>query len=310
MTVAGGPRLCSVTSLMKFYPLPEALRVIADAGYQGVELWGGLPHGYTDDFHVDGRLDQATVDRCRRLLDASGLEVVSFLPEQCFYPVNFLIDEAPPFDGAKLRERSLAYFERAIDLTAALGIPRMLVTTPFWGWARSGARFEPNAGKALPRVVESFGRLTRRAEQRGIILVLEPLTFLETTAVETLEDLAAVLDGVGSPALVAMLDTGHINVTARALGSEPIAYLQAHVDRLGPRLQHLHIDDNNGDLDAHLLPGEGNFDFTAAYAALRRAGYAGWLSAELMMFGANPVPPTPLELLRRTREHTLRAWGG
>ena len=29
-----------------------------------------------------------------------------------------------------------------------------------------------------------------------------------------------------------------------------------------------------------------------------------------MMFGANPVPPTPLELLRRTREHTLRAWGG
>ena len=50
------------------------------------------------------------------------LEVVSFLPEQCFYPVNFLINEAPPFEGAELRERSLAYFERAIDLTAALGI--------------------------------------------------------------------------------------------------------------------------------------------------------------------------------------------
>ena len=86
-----------------------------------------------------------TVDRCRKLLDASGLEVVSFLPEQCFYPVNFLIDEAPPFDGAKLRERSLAYFERAIDLTAALGIARMLVTSPFWGWARHGERFRHTA---------------------------------------------------------------------------------------------------------------------------------------------------------------------
>ena len=42
---------------------------------------------------------------------------------------------------------------------------------------------------------------------------------------------------------------------------------------------------------------------------LKRAGYAGWISAELMMFGANPVPPTPLELLRRTREHTRWAWG-
>ena len=31
-------RLCSVTSLLKFYPLPEALAVIAEAGYQGVEL--------------------------------------------------------------------------------------------------------------------------------------------------------------------------------------------------------------------------------------------------------------------------------
>jgi fructoselysine 3-epimerase len=302
-------RLCSVTSLMKFYPLPEALAVIAEAGYQGVELWGGLPHAYTDDFYEGGKLDQPTVDRCRKLLDASGLEPVSFLPEQCFYPVNFLVDDAPPFDSAKLRERSLAYFERAIDLTAALGIARMLVTTPFWGWARHGERFQYGTGKALPRVVESLGRLTRRAEQRGVTLVLEPLTFLETTAVETLDDLVAVLDGVGSASLVAMLDTGHINVTARSLGREPIEYLQAHIDRLGSRLQHLHIDDNHGDLDAHLLPGEGNFDFVAGYGALKRAGYSGWISAELMMFGANPVPPMPLELLRRTREHTRWAWG-
>src|SRR5918993_6136855 len=224
-------RLCSVTSLMKFYPLPEALAVIAEAGYQGVELWGGLPHAYTDDFYEGGKLDQPTVDRCRKLLDASGLEPVSFLPEQCFYPVNFLVDDAPPFDSAKLRERSLAYFERAIDLTAALGIARMLVTTPFWGWARHGERFQYGTGKALPRVVESFGRLTRRAEQRGVTLVLEPLTFLETTAVETLDDLAAVLDGVGSKALVAMLDTGHINVTAHSLGLDPVAYFQAHINR-------------------------------------------------------------------------------
>lgn len=151
-------RLCSVTSLMKFYPLPEALAVIAEAGYQGVELWGGLPHAYTDDFYEGSKLDQATVDRCRRLLDASGLEPVSFLPEQCFYPVNFLIDEAPPFDGAKLRERSLAYFERAIDLTAALGIARMLVTTPFWGWARDGERFRSSTSRSRSQRAGRAGR--------------------------------------------------------------------------------------------------------------------------------------------------------
>jgi sugar phosphate isomerase/epimerase len=32
----------AVTSLVKHYPLPAALRTIADAGYQGVEFGGGL----------------------------------------------------------------------------------------------------------------------------------------------------------------------------------------------------------------------------------------------------------------------------
>lgn len=302
-------KLASVTSLLKFYPLPEALRVIAEAGYAGVELWGGLPHAFTDDFYEDGRLLPDVVGRCRAILDGSGLEPVSFLPEQCFYPVNFLVEAAPPFDGARLRARSLAYFERAIELTAALHIPRMLVTTPFWGWQRQGDGFAHRRGHELPQVIDILGRLARLAEGRGVTLVLEPLTHLETTGVETLDDLLAVLDGVASRALVAMVDTGHINVTARRLGRDPPAYFVQHVERLGARLQHLHLDDNLGDLDAHLLPGEGNFDFTNAYAALRRSGYNGWLSAELMMFGANPVPPNPVELLRRTREHTEQNWG-
>ena len=58
-----------------------------------------------------------------------------------------------------------------------------------------------------------------------------------------------------------MLDTGHVNVTARALGLDPKAYWTEHVEKLGPRLQHLHLDDNLGDLNSHLVPGDGNFDF-------------------------------------------------
>ena len=304
------PQMAAVTSLMKYYPLPEALRVIAEAGYTGVELWGGFPHAYTDDFYRDGRLDDDTVDRARRLIDQSGLARVSFLPEQCFYPVNFLVTAAPPFDAARLRERSVAYFKRAITVAAALGFPKMAVTTPFWGWQPSGTGFVRSADKDLGRVIDTFGDLSDTAEKAGIVLVLEPLTFLETTAVETLDDLGTVLDGVGSRHLAAMLDTGHLNVTARALALDPIGYLTAHLDRLGDRIQHLHIDDNHGDLDAHLLPGDGDFDFPAAYAALRNAGYHGWVSAELMMFGDNPVPPKPGDLLRETRLRTQRAWHG
>ena len=298
-------KLAAVTALLKYYPLPAALRTIADAGYQGVELWGGLPHAYTDDFYDGGRLDQACIARARAVLRDYGLEPVAFLPEQCFYPVHYLVTDAPPFEGARLRARSIAYFERAIEVVAALRFPKMVVTTPFWGWQEEGGTWRHAAKTDLAPVVEVLGGLARHAERRDVTLVLEPLTFLETTAVETLDELVAVLDGVASPALAAMLDTGHVNVTARALGDDPTACFAAHVERLSARLQHLHIDDNRGDLDTHLVPGEGTFDFAAAYRTLAQAGYEGFLSAELMMFGANPVPPRPAELLARTRDHTL-----
>ena len=300
-------RLCSVTSILKYYPLPEALSVIADAGYEGVELWGGLPHAFTDDFYADGALDRTLVASCRSIVAKSGLTPVCFLPEQCIYPVNFLVDAAPPFDAAKLRERSLRYFERAIDLTAELGFHRMLVTTPFWGWTQEGGAWR-HGDKALPRVIDAFGRLVRRAELRGVTLVLEPLSFLETTAVETLDDVLSVVNGVASDALVVMLDTGHVNVTAHALGLDPKAYWAEHVEKLGLRLQHLHLDDNLGDLDSHLVPGDGNFDFKSAFANLKRSGYAGWLSAEIGIFGANPIPPAPKDILRRTHDTVSRLW--
>lgn len=307
-------KMASVTSLLKYYPLPAALQTIADAGYEGVELWGGFPHAWSEDFYDGDTLDKAAIERCRQLIRDSGLELVSYLPEQCFYPVNFLVDDAPPFDASRLAERSLRYFERAIDVAAALGSPHMALTTPFWGWERQdGAKdgaFVHTRIKRLDRVISAFRRLATQAERVGVVLIVEPLTHLETTAVETLDDSIQMLEGVGSDHLAMMLDTGHANVTARQLGEDPAAYFRHNVERLGDRLRHVHLSDNFGDLDAHLLPGEGNFDFADAYAALKDSGYGGYLSAELLMFGANPVPPAPAELLARTRAHTLGLWNG
>lgn len=303
------PRLACVTSLFKYYPLPEALRVIAEAGYGGIELWGGLPHAWPEDFYDDGRLDDRLLAAARRVVEESGLAPVQFLPEQCFYPVNFLISDAPPFDAARLRARSVAYFERALQVTAGLGFPRMAVTTPFWGWSRDATGAWRHEGKQdLAPIIDTFGHLAGVAQGAGLDLALEPLAYLETTGVETLDELTTLLNGVGATNLKIMLDTGHVNVTAHSLGRDSAAYWAEHIDRLGDRLVHVHLSDNHGDLDAHLLPGEGSFDFDAGFAALQGAGYTGWLSAELLMFGANPVPPTPAELLVRTRDHALERW--
>jgi sugar phosphate isomerase/epimerase len=38
------------------------------------------------------------------------------------------------------------------------------------------------------------------------------------------------------------------------------------------------INDNHGDYEVHLVPGEGNIDFVDMFGALNARGYEGWFS--------------------------------
>ena len=70
-----------------------------------------------------------------------------------------------------------------------------------------------------------------------------------------------------------VLDTGHAHVVGESLAAALAA--------MGDRLFHVHIDDNNGQRDQHLIPGDGTIDLRAFVTQLRSSGYAGYLSAEL-----------------------------
>lgn len=75
------------------------------------------------------------------------------------------------------------------------------------------------------------------------------------------------------PSTVGMcLDTGHAH-----LGR----FIRAFIDLAGPRLMHVHLHDNRGTADEHLIPGRGTIDWCEVFEALRGAGYAGALMLEL-----------------------------
>src|SRR5579875_711190 len=103
-------RVCVQSGLLRLYPLDLALRKIRAAGYDGVELWGGQPHGYILDLarEADGELvlDEAIAASIRTLCDRHGLDLVCYTPEQVLYPINVLVEETEPFDGARMRGRS------------------------------------------------------------------------------------------------------------------------------------------------------------------------------------------------------------
>lgn len=62
------------------YPLDEAVRRIARAGYAGIDIWGGRPHCYRRD------LSEKELLSLKKLIQDEGLEVASFIPAQFRYP--------------------------------------------------------------------------------------------------------------------------------------------------------------------------------------------------------------------------------
>jgi protein FrlC len=78
-----------------------------------------------------------------------------------------------------------------------------------------------------------------------------------------------------------LLDSGHVNVTGESLTD--------YVFQLADKLKHLHLDDNDGHSDDHLVPGMGNMNFVPLFAALKKIGYQGAVSIEAgISFSTDP----------------------
>ena len=200
-----------------------------------------------------------------------------------------------------MRARSRRLLELSIDAAVELGCHRIVAITPVWHWRSEGASYvRVSKPEILEAATDEIGRLCHYAEARGVAILFEPLVHHDTNGIETLEEVALLFDRVDSCSLRLMLDMGHIAVTANRIGVEPVAYLRAHLERVGEKVDHIHVDDNHGAVDAHLAPGEGTVDLVGMTRSLVESGYNGWLSAELSILGEYAMPDTAERLLHET----------
>lgn len=93
-------------------------------------------------------------------------------------------------------------------------------------------------------------------------------------ACATPESFNAHLDAVDDDFLVACLDIGH----AEMRGSNTSA--KEMIEKLGSRLQALHIHDNDKWNDSHQIPFSMNIDFLPIVKALKEIGYNGYFTLE------------------------------
>lgn len=259
------------------YSLQEAIRRLHTFGYQGVEIWGGRPHAYRRD------LDDQIAD-IRTLLDTHGMAIPNFIPAQFRYPsILCSMNETVRLD-------SVAYIKDAIRTARALGA-RHVSLCP--GMTLAGE----DLVRGWAQLRRSFLELLAHTKGTDTVLLIEPAHRFESTLILTVADGLRMIEEIGSDRLGILLDTGHAFVNGEDFA--------AVVNSLQGIPFHIHIDDNFGDSDAHLIPGEGGIDFAPFVHALRETGYRGAVSAELG-FQYTLAPDAAVEKTIRALEDLFR----
>jgi D-psicose/D-tagatose/L-ribulose 3-epimerase len=149
---------------------------------------------------------------------------------------------------------------------------------------------------SLKRMTESIAEVARYAMPYDLKLGIEVLYFDETDFINTSDDALGIIQAVGQPNLGVVADSGTMN-----LSKETPAQM---LDKLGSLLLQVHVNDNHGEeKQQNLIPGEGTFDFLGMISTLQRAGFDGFVSAELSKeYAADPYSALSLTVER------LRAW--
>ncbi len=190
-----------------------------------------------------------------------------------------------PDRTAKQRKESLNYFIKDIKGAKLLGCKNVVIH-PFlpFGW---GAEIDKD--KIWDVNIELFNALMPYAEDEDVIVCAEnqPFTAIEMSTVKCVKEL---VKEINNEHFKACLDTGHANVFHDDLAED--------VRLLGEDLACLHVHDNKGNWDQHLLPYQGNIDWDKFLAALKEINYRGTFSLETQISPKTPEPM--LEQMRKS----------
>lgn len=189
------------------------------------------------------------------------------------------------------RRRATDELVVACEAASAMGV-EYVVLHP--GPERSG---RPEQGEFLARMDyarESLDFVAHRCCEIGVELVLENM--LPHLLFGHSNDMLYLLNGIRTCDVGACLDTGHAFL-ARELDSV--------VQKLSSHLKLVHVNDNRGERDEHLAPGDGHIDWQQVLRDLKRSHFAGTLILELSASELESIPDI-MARANRSREFLLK----
>jgi protein FrlC len=242
------------SSVFVNYSIEDAIRIIADAGYHGVDIWGGRPHVYRRD------LNKMRLKNLLSIIQDKGLTVPSFMPAFFRYPHSL----SNP--NKIIRQDSLEYMRICIENAAILRAQSILIVP---GRSLHG---QPH-NEAWQRLVESTQTVCEYAQPYGITPVIEPVNTWVSDLINTAADADRLIQQAGFDNLGITLDTGHVHLSGESF-TEAMAIV-------GKRIFQIHVNDNDGKSQQNRVLGEGTFDFDTFKKNLKDICYQGFLTNEI-----------------------------
>ncbi len=236
------------------FSLETAFKAAARYGFDGIEIWGGRPHAYPYD------MDSGEIQKVMDLKKIYGLEVPVYTPNALGMPYNLC--------SSDMRERkdALSYFKTAIQACEQMQVPRMLMVADHPG-------YETPRRESWQRFIENMKELGEYALQHSVKLMIEALTPMESPVITTSDDCLEAIREIGLPNIEAMLD-----VVPPHIAYEPYS---AYFEKLGSRMNYIHICNNDGRTDAHLRLDTGELPVADMLKVFQEYGFEGYVTVEL-----------------------------
>lgn len=250
--------ICS--EIFRNWDIEKTLSYVSETGYDGVEI---APFVFCE--HADG----ITRDERKRIktkalenkLEIIGLHWLLVSPEG--------LSLSSP-DG-RVRDKTADYLCVLASLCSDIGGKYLVLGSPKQRAVPPGS----SRKETWSRVKAALRRVLTFAEDRGVELLIEPLSENETNFINTAAEAVEFIEDMNHPSLGL-----HLDVKAMSCEEKPVPQI---IREAKEHLRHFHANDPN--LKG---PGFGETDYRPIRDALAEAAYDAYLSVEVFDFSPGP----------------------
>lgn len=253
------------SNAFRSYSLIDTIRILAEIGYQGIEIMADRPHAYPPD------LSGSSMGEIRKVLSGCGMTISNINA----FMLHALGDTYHPSwieADAVERGKRIEYTRRCIDLTAELGASALSTEPggPLDGMSRQEARLHFREGLLA---------VEQHAASSGIRILIEPEPEL---LIETSGQFVEFYKSLNSAVFGLNFDIGHFF----CVGEVP----ENLVHELKSVTGHYHIEDiADTKVHRHLMLGDGAIALDSVLNEIDKTGYDGFVTVELYPYEDKPI---------------------